>query len=61
MCFNFFLSVNGDVISINISRVLLTAENDCATRVEKYDSLSKQIIRTAPVSDKSPRAALFII
>jgi hypothetical protein len=61
MCINFFLSVNGDVISTNNSRVLLTAEDDCATREEKYDSLSKQIIRTAPVSDKSPRAALLVI
>lgn len=58
MCINFFLSVNGDVISTNISRVPLTADDDCATREEKYDSLNKQIVRTAPVSDEAAHSAV---
>jgi hypothetical protein len=47
------LSVNGDVFSTNISRVLLTAD-DCATREEKYDSKNKQ---TASVERLSLSAA----
>lgn len=53
--------VNGDVISTNISRVLLTAD-DCATREEKYDSLNKQIMGWAPLPvelDRVRRSWLF--
>lgn len=40
------------------SRVLLTADDDCATRAEKYDSLSKQTERTAPVSEELDRRSI---
>lgn len=57
-----FLSVNGDVISTNMARVLLTADDDCATSGEKYEALNKQTERTALVSDEPDcRAPLRIV